>query len=278
MSVRALVVGSTNVDQVLSVPRLPAPGETVLSPGWRREPGGKGANQAVALARLGARVRLVSAVGDDEHGRYSLAALEAAGVDVSGVRITTAQTGHALVMLDPHGENCIVVTPGANAFVTPPEAVAGDVLLLSLEVPLHVVAAAARTASEVGVPVVLNAAPAQPLPAALLADVDVLVVNETEWELLGSAASRTVVVTLGARGCLVVVGDEEVRLPAVRVDVVDTTGAGDCFAAALAYGVARGWALPEAASFATRAASLSVKAAGARGGLPTLAEVETVAG
>jgi ribokinase len=274
VTVRALVVGSTNVDLVHAVPVLPRPGETVLSSSWRREGGGKGANRAVALARLGAQVRFVSAVGDDEQGRWSLDLLRAEGLDVSGVRLTPAPTGQALVLVDPQGENCIVVSPGANGFVVAPEDVDADVLLLSLEVPLSAVSAAAAAGCARGVPVVLNAAPAQPLPPALLADVDVLVVNETEWAGLGEPAVPAAVVTRGARGCLVVEDGRPWELPAVPVEhVVDTTGAGDCFAAALALGVGQGLPLGEAVRFASVAAALSVTAPGARAGLPSHEDV-----
>lgn len=271
--VRAIVVGGTNVDHVLQVPSIPVPGETLLSTSWRREGGGKGANQAVALARLGAAVRLCSAVGDDEPGRWSLDLLRAEGVDCTRVAVVGAATGQALVMVDPYGENSIVVMPGANLLAAAPAHVDADVLLLSLEVPLATACAAAATARRHGVPVVLNAAPAQPLPPSLLADAAVLVVNEPEWETLGRPRERAVVVTRGARGCLVLEGGRSWELPAVPVDVVDTTGAGDCFAAALAWGLGGGAALRDAARFAGRAAALSVTAPGARGALPTEGEV-----
>ena len=255
------------------MPALPAPGETLLVQGTRREAGGKGGNQAVALARLGSTVSFVSAVGADGDGTWSLEQLRAEGVDVSGVAVVDAPTGLAVVLVDPRGENSIVVSAGANAHVTSPERLDADVLLLSLEVPLDAVAAAARTARRGGVPVVLNTAPAHDLPAELLADVDVLVVNETEWDALGRRAPGTVVVTRGGEGCLVVAGGEERSFPAVPVEVVDTTGAGDCFAAALAWGIGSRAPLEEAVRFASRAAALSVTAHGARGGLPRYAEV-----
>jgi ribokinase len=271
--VRAVVVGSTNVDLVLSVPALPAPGETLLGTSARREAGGKGGNQAVALARLGAAVRFVSAIGGDADGAWSLSQLADEGVDVSGIAVADAPTGLAVVMVDPRGENSIVVTPGANAHVVAPAHLDADVLLLSLEVPLATVTAAAALARRLAVPVVLNAAPAQPLPASLLADVDVLVVNETEWEALGRPTAGTVVVTRGGDGCVVLRGSARWELPAVPVEVVDTTGAGDCFAAALAWGVGGGLVLEDAVRFASRAAALSVTAHGARGGLPLHADV-----
>lgn len=273
MTVHAVVVGSTNVDLVLTVPALPAPGETVLGTSSRREPGGKGGNQAVALARLGAAVAFVSAVGEDPEGKWSRARLVEEGIDVSAVATVAAPTGLAVVMVDPLGENSIVVAPGANAAVVAPEHLAADVLLLSLEVPLPAVVAAASLARRLGVPVVLNAAPAQPLPAALLADVDVLVVNETEWEALGRPTAGTVVVTRGGAGCVVLHEGARHAVPAVPVDAVDTTGAGDCFAAALAWGVGSGLPVLDAVGFASRAAALSVTVPGARGGLPRYDDV-----
>lgn len=270
--VRATVVGSTNVDLVMQVVSLPAPGETVLGAS-RREAGGKGGNQAVALARLGARVRFVSAVGDDPEGWWSRAQLEASGVDVSDVATVDAPTGVAVVVVDAHGENSVVVSPGANAHVLAPAHLDADVLLLSLEVPLATVCAVAALGRRLAVPVVLNAAPARDLPPSLLADVDVLVVNEPEWEALGRPRDRVVVVTRGAHGCLVVEPGTSWELAGVPVDVVDTTGAGDCFAGALAWGIGRGFVLGDAVRFASRAAALSVTAPGARGGLPTHQEV-----
>ena len=273
MTVRACVVGSTNVDLVLQVPALPRPGETLLGASARREAGGKGGNQAVALARLGAAVFFVSAVGADADGEWSLERLRDERVDVTGVAVVPGPTGLAVVTVDAAGENSIVVSPGANALVTAPAAVEADVLLLSLEVPLTAVAAAAATARAAGVPVVLNAAPATDLPGSLLDDVDVLVVNETEWESLGRPSVGRVVVTLGSAGCRVHEDGRWTDVPAVPVEVVDTTGAGDCFAAAVALGIGSGQPLREAVALAVRAAALSVTKPGARGGLPRLADL-----
>ncbi|MEO6206285.1 MAG: ribokinase [Mycobacteriales bacterium] len=273
------MVGSTNVDLVLTVPTLPRPGDTVLGTTSRREAGGKGANQAAALARLGASVALVSAVGDDEPGRWSLGELTDRGVDVSRICVVDRPTGAAVVMVDAAGENAIVVTPGANALVQSPESITSDVLVLSLEVPLDVVISAARVAAAAGTAVVLNAAPARKLPRALLADVAVLVVNEGELAALGGDPAalcdlgpEAVVVTLGAKGCRIVTKARSELLEAVSVPVVDTTGAGDCFTAALAFGVASGWDISRSAHLATAAAGRCVTAVGARGGHPTLPE------
>ena len=280
-SMRACVVGSTNVDLVVCVPHLPVPGATVLATSSRREAGGKGANQASALAWLGADVDFVSAVGDDDDGVWSLAQLASAGVDTSQVlRSTHAATGQAVVMVDPGGENAIVVSAGANALVTAPGAIDAEVVLLTLEVPLAAVTQTALLAADRGVPVVLNAAPAQDLPAELLSAVSVLVVNEQEWAALGGNAHRlfaggpfAVVVTLGSAGCRIVEASGERVLPAERVDVVDTTGAGDCFAAALAFGTGRGWPLERSCRLALAAGATSVTHAGARGGHSALHEL-----
>ncbi len=277
---RACVVGSTNVDLVLQVTSLPLPGETALATASRREAGGKGANQACALARLGADVALVSAVGGD--GAWSLAQLRDAGVTTQLVAtVDQATTGLAVVLVEESGENSIVVVPGANLLVTAPPSFAGyDVVVLSLEIPLDVAMQVAATARQEQVMVVLNAAPAQALPAALLRNVDVLVLNEGELAVLGGDAhgllfrgTGAVVVTAGAAGCLLVEAAGSTAVPAPDVRPVDTTGAGDCFTAALSYGLAAGWSLARAAELACDAAALSVTRLGARAGLPTLAEV-----
>jgi ribokinase len=229
-----VVFGSLNLDLVLPVGKLPGPGQTVLGGELRRYAGGKGANQAVAAARLtdaakgagppeadaalspGGRVRLVGRVGADAEGAFLLAEAAAAGVDVSGVRADTgAATGHALILVEEHGENIIAVAPGANARPDHTDAARaagtlgpGDTLICQLEVPVPAVAAAVRAAHAAGALVVLNAAPAVAVPAALLADVDILVVNESEARAIGTAdpaalAARTgcaVVVTLGGDG------------------------------------------------------------------------------
>lgn len=280
MTVRACVVGSTNVDLVLSVPALPRPGETILAAGSRREAGGKGANQAVALARLGADVLFVSAVGDDEAGRWSREQLAVEGIDLAHVRVCPLPTGLAVVAVDGSGENLIVVSPGANDAVGAAPSYSGvDVVLLCLEIPLGTVLATATAAHAAGVPVVLNAAPARDLPAALLAHVTVLVLNEHELgnqeaaDLLGAGPSA-VVVTRGAAGCLVTDDSGARTVPANRVEVVDTTGAGDCFAATLAFGVGSGWSVDRSVQLAVTAAGLSIGTHGARGGLPRAGQLD----
>jgi ribokinase len=275
------VVGSINLDLVVGVERHPAPGETVIGDDRRELPGGKGANQAVAAARLGAAVALVGRVGADAQGARLRAGLAAEGVDVTHVREDPdAPTGVALIAVDAAGENTIVVSPGANARVGAGDVdAAHDVLagaavvLLQHEVPEEAVAAAIVAA---GATVVLNPAPAR----AVAAPVDVLVPNRGELAALAGragdpvalarslAGARAVVVTLGAQGAVVVEGDRAEHVAAPHVRAVDTTGAGDAFCGALAQALDDGATLVEAARWAVRAAAASVTRAGAQGGLP----------
>ncbi|WP_347058287.1 ribokinase [Blastococcus sp. HT6-30] len=288
------VVGSLNEDVLVAVDRLPGRGETVVGRSAALVPGGKGANQAAAAGLLGGRgdhtVHMVGRVGDDPSGDRQLAALTGSRVNVSRVlRTIGTPTGTATIPVEEaSGENLIVVVPGANAELTPadvdtPSVRSARVLLLQLEVPLPSVEAAARAATGT---VVLTPAPPRPLPAALLERVDVLVPNEHELvqlagekpgerspaELVGLARRVTagaVVVTLGARGALVVPGDGPALLQAPPpVTVVDTTGAGDCFSGALGQALAAGFGLPDAVRYAVAAAALSTTGAGARGALP----------
>jgi ribokinase len=291
---RAVVVGSLNMDLVLGVEELPSKGQTLLSRSRERSPGGKGANQAVALARLGARVAMVGAVGDDPDGAELLAALAAAGVATGQVSVRPrVPTGLAVVCVTPDGDNAIVVAAGANAGLLPGDVAAAapafagaGLLLAQLEVPPETVLAAARAGREAGALVVLNAAPARELPAGLLGQVDVLVVNDGEAAALAGPVDprdaaarlrdrgpRVVVVTLGGRGCLVAEEGGVTALPADQVEAVDTTGAGDCFAAALGFGLAEGRGARPAARLAAAAAALAVTRPGAQT-TPSMAEVE----
>jgi ribokinase len=270
-----VVVGSINVDLVVTLDALPAPGETVIGGRFARHGGGKGANQAVAAARAGAPVCFVGAVGDDEFGAGAVAELEAEGIDVSAVaRLTDEPTGVALIAVDREGRNQIAVASGANARVdaTMAEAAgAADVCLLGFEVPDDAVVAAARAAAAAGARVVLNPAPARAIPEAVLGLGVVLTPNAQEAEALGGAetlAARTgapVIVTLGAEGALLLDGGRETPLRAPRVEALDTTGAGDVFNGVLAAGLAAGLDVTEAARRAVEAASASVRRAGARG-------------
>jgi ribokinase len=278
---RVVVVGSINVDLVVAVSRLPLAGETVAGGRFARHGGGKSANQAVAAARLGASVAFVGAVGDDELGVEAVHELEAEGIDVSAVARVDAPTGVALIVVDEAGENQIAVASGANAELTVDALpLRGEgVLLLCHEVSEEVVAAAARAANEAGWPVVLNPAPARALPDATLA---VVTPNASEAaQLTGlddpeqaaralvAQTGAAVLVTLGADGALLLEPDgSPARLPATRVEVVDTTGAGDTVNGALAAELAAGRPLAEAAAFALVAAALSTRAEGAREGMP----------
>jgi ribokinase len=285
-----VVVGSLNLDLVVRVDRLPGPGETVSGGDVFRNPGGKGANQAVAAARLGRRVAMVGRVGDDEAGRELLASLEADGVDTAHVRaVDGVPSGAAFIAVSDDGENQIVVSPGANARLGPGDVAAAGaalraaaVTLVQLEVPLEAVAAAVRAA---GGRVVLNPAPVRALPAALLGEVDVLVPNRVELArladapvpatveeaaaLAGRLPARAVVVTLGADGALVVEDGDAGHVPAVPVRPVDTTAAGDAFCGGLADALAGGAALQDAARWAVRVAAAACTRPGAQASLPT---------
>ncbi|MFJ4004209.1 ribokinase [Streptomyces sp. NPDC090023] len=289
-----LVVGSANADLVVGVERRPGAGETVLGGDLAVHPGGKGANQAVAAARLGARTALLARVGDDGHGRLLLDSLRSAGVDTSAVLTGGAPTGVALITVDPSGDNSIVVSPGANARLTEGDvraAVLGAARVVSaqLEIPLETVAAVVRALPE-GTRFVLNPSPPRPLPAEVLAACDPLVVNEHEARvLLGDADAgddpadwarrllalgpRSVVVTLGAKGALVCDASGARAVPSVAVAAVDTTGAGDAFTAALAWRLGAGEELPVAAAYAARVGAAAVTRRGAQESYPTAAEV-----
>ncbi|MFJ8361578.1 ribokinase [Streptomyces sp. NPDC093984] len=295
-----LVVGSANADLVIGVERRPAAGETVLGSDLAVHPGGKGANQAVAAARLGARTALLARVGDDAHGRLLLDAQRAAGVDTVGVLVGGAPTGVALITVDPSGDNSIVVSPGANGRLAPEDVRAAQSLLhasrvvsAQLEIPLETVEEVVRNLPS-GTRFVLNPSPPRPLPAEVLAACDPLIVNEHEARViagdeLGGAPEdwarallalgpRSVVVTLGAEGALVAADGSMTRVPSVKVDAVDTTGAGDAFTAALAWRLGTGAALSEAAAYAARVGAAAVTRPGAQESYPTAEEVDALCG
>ena len=286
---RVIVVGSVNTDLVVVAERLPAPGETVTGGEFGHHGGGKGANAAVAAARLGAQVTMVGAVGGDLFGDEALELLDREGIDTAAVARVDMPTGVALIVVDAAGENQIAVAPGANAELDPDAvertvgAAGPGVVLLSQEVSEAAVLAGARAADG---PVVLNPAPVRRLPDELAALGPILTPNAGEARALSgeedpeaaarALAARTgapVVVTLGGEGVLVLDGDTAEHVPAPSVTAVDTTGAGDTFNGALAVALAEGRALRDAAAFAVAAAALSTRASGAREGMPRRDEV-----
>jgi ribokinase len=279
------VVGSTNLDLVATAAVLPGPGETVLGRDYAEHPGGKGLNQAVAAARSGASTVFVSAVGDDDAGTRLLGVMRSDGIDTTEVAVRAGTpTGRALIGVSDAGENSIIVVPGANAAV----AVAVDglpaarVVLAQLEVPLATVEAAFVQARAAGATTVLNPAPAQPLPASLLALCDVVVPNEHEVELLGGVdalfalGARAVVVTQGSRGATLHTPDGATPIAAFAVSPVDTTGAGDTFCGSLCARLAAGDPLSAALRFASAAAALSTTRAGAVPSIPLAADVHAL--
>jgi ribokinase len=286
------VLGSANMDLVVTVDRAPGRGETVTGRSYDTVPGGKGANQALAAARAGGEVAFLGAVGDDDFGRRITALLTESGVDVSGLVVSDEPTGTAHITVDGDGDNSIVVVPGANGTVTEltdahRAAIDGaELLLMQLELPLELVTAAAVYARSTGVRVVLTPAPAVPLPEELLDAVDLLVPNEHEAALLAgvgdpvtaarSLAARggDVVVTLGAKGAVRVAGDTTTEVAAFAVAAVDTTAAGDTFAGVLAVGLAEGLDWPDALRRASAAAAMSVQRPGASSSMPSRAEID----
>ena len=296
MTGRILVVGSINMDLVVRSPRLPLPGETILGSGFSTFPGGKGSNQAVAAARLGAPVAMIGCVGQDAFGDAMLETLQADQVDVSGIRRDAqAATGVALITVDDRAENTIVVASGANMRVTPQDVEAHEalfagasVLVLQLEIPLAASRKAIDLAQRHGLKVLLNPAPAQSLTPEFLSGVDTLLPNEGELLRLSGAETMeaalrqvraggvgSLLVTLGEKGALLVDGDGEQRIPAFPVSAVDTTAAGDAFVGAFAVSLAGGLAPAQAARWACAAAAIAVTRPGAQPSLPRRPEVES---
>jgi ribokinase len=283
-----VVVGSANIDQILRVVSIPAPGETVLSTGASTALGGKGQNQAVAAARAGAQTTVIAAIGSDGFGRAMLEGLTDDDIDTSHLRVEPGSSGTALIAVDDAGENTIIVEAGANARltslnVTDRAAIAdATVLLVQLEIPLSTVSEAVDAARSASTTVLLNAAPIRDLPDDLLAGVDVLIVNEHEEAKLradrpGSELTSLVpviVVTLGAAGAVLRRPDQDdVTLASPRVIAVDTTGAGDTFCGAFAAALAAGESLEDAMRYAVVAASISVERPGAVPSIPRRVEV-----
>ncbi len=299
MSARIVVVGSLNMDLVIRAAHIPKPGETILGSEFQIIPGGKGANQAVAAARLGSQVSMVGRVGEDSFGDELLHNLEMVGVDGKHIRQDPdAASGVALIVVDDQGENSIVVASGSNMQLTEEDVEAAEgvisgaeVLIMQLEVPLQIVRRAAQIAHDNQVLVILNPAPAMPLPGDLFGMVDLLIPNESETAILTglpaesqiemeTAASflldlgiKTVVITLGNRGALMANKNEVKMFSAYNVQPVDTTAAGDAFVAGLAVALGMGKSLPDAICWGNAAGALATLRFGAQTSLPTHHEV-----
>ena len=294
-----VVVGSLNMDLVMRTPRVPVGGETLHGHEFSTLPGGKGANQAVACARLGAKVSMIGQVGNDGFGTTLRDGLAADGIDVSGVLQTTAVgTGVAMILVEDIGQNRIVLAAGANGALTPDDIEAqaaliggAAMLVLQLEVPMPVVERAIAIAHNAGVPVLLNPGPAKPLAEPLWSQIDILIPNESEAELLSGiavtdAASaytaarvfrqrgvKCVLITLGANGVAVIDDAGERHLPAHVVKAVDTTAAGDTFIGGLTAGLVEGMAMDEAVALGQRASALCVTRHGAQPSIPYRREI-----
>ncbi len=287
---RVLVVGSINMDLVVEAEKFPAPGETLLGQRFRTFPGGKGANQAVAAQRLGAQVAMIGCVGADAFGRELLAQLQGEGIDVHYVRVDGASSTGVAAITVSQAENSIVVVPGANHALSPDDVMAAeqafqeaDVIITQLEIPLETVEAVAVLAEKHGKPLILNPAPAIPLPTSLRERVSLLTPNEHELGILSSGSGDAwrdqlaahpgrVMMTRGSDGAWFACADGRLHhQPSFKVEAVDTTGAGDTFNGALA--AFWGDGLANVAKMACAAGALSVTRAGAQGGMPTHAEL-----
>ena len=297
-----LVIGSSNTDLIIKAAHIPKPGETILGGEFARVAGGKGANQAVAAARAGGSVTFIARVGCDANGEEALAGLAADGINVKHViRDQTRPSGVALILVDQNGENSIAVASGANDELSPADVRKSKaafrharIVLLQLETPRSTVMASAEIAGAAGVRLVLNPAPARPLPARLLKRIYLLTPNESEAELLtgaaitneGSAARaadkllargvQNVIITMGARGAFLAGKNLRQMIPGFKVKAVDATGAGDVFNGALVVALAEGRSLTESARFASAAAAISVTRFGAQPSAPTRREIEAV--
>ena len=294
------VVGSCNMDLVVRSARIPVVGETIMGNDFMTNPGGKGANQAVAAAKLGADVHFVGRLGNDAFGKEGLSNMQSVGINTDHITITEGvSSGVALITVDDDGNNAIVVAPGANDVVTPDDVKkAEDVikssgaLVVQLEVPMETIKAAVKMAHDANVMVVFDPAPAQPLDADLIAMIDILKPNEIEAQMLSGVevkdeasakaaaqellnkGAKAVILTLGEKGCLIAADGKMELIPAKQVKAVDSTAAGDAFTGALAAGLTEGKSLTDAVNLAIHVGALSVTKRGAQASMPTRQEVQ----
>lgn len=293
-----LVVGSLNADLVVSAPRFPQPGETIRGEDLQVIPGGKGANQAVAAARLGASVSMLGCVGNDNFGDFLLENLKSNKVNSQLIRRADSSTGTAIIVVDSDGQNSIVLSAGANGKVNEEDVKATSfsdykLLLLQLEIPTSVVLSAARRAHENGLRVILNPAPARELPNELISLADFVIPNETELSLLTDVpvndmnsaeqaarallgvGAKNVIVTLGSKGALILTNEQVLHIDAYKVNVVDTTAAGDAFIGGFATALLQGKSLEESARYGCACGALATTQFGAQPSLPTKEAVNT---
>lgn len=300
MKKHILVIGSSNTDMVIKAPNLPSPGETVLGKNFLMNPGGKGANQAVTIARLGGNVSFICKTGNDIFGHQAQQLFEEEGIDISYMFSDVENpSGVALITVDDKAENCIVVASGANAYLSPAdikqaeEAIEeADILLMQLEIPIETVEYAAQKANGLGKKVILNPAPASFLSSELLHNLYMITPNETEAEIISGikvtdehsafqAAEKihrmgvpNVIITLGAKGCCVYSKGCRKLIPSFEVNAIDTTAAGDVFNGALTVALSEDYTLEEAARFACKASAISVSRIGAQQSVPYRAEID----